>query len=78
MDLELNRVYLVDHRRKGKFKMQVHKTAPDGRGSNWVEGVIVDGVAYAKMQYNVRLPGEAITVCQSFCTWKLLDHESGL
>ncbi len=62
MELELNKTYKVKHRRKGSFTMKVTAVTSDV-----VSGIIVDGVAKAEMEYNVRDVGESISVDKSFC-----------
>ena len=62
MTPEINRIYNVNHSRKGRFTMRV-----DNVNGEWVCGQIVDGTATAMMDYNVKEAGEDITVRLSLC-----------
>ena len=55
--------YKVSHRRKGDFVMKI----TDNSDTEWVSGVIIEGVANAKSFDNVREKNDDITVRRSFC-----------
>jgi len=59
-DLLVGRVYRVHHSRKGTFTMRI-LTVDD----EWVSGELVDGIANAIVPYNVRGPGEKLTIRDS-------------
>lgn len=59
--MEVGKTYLVSHSRKGRFTFQVTEI-----NEIWVTGIIVEGVADAIMEYNVKVEGEEITVRASF------------
>jgi hypothetical protein len=59
-NIEVGKIYNVDHRRKGKFVAQV--TAINGE---WIDAVIVEGIAKAICDYNVAYEGEAICMRDS-------------
>ena len=56
------KVYNINHTRKGRFSMQVTDQC-----ETWLHGTIVDGVAQAILDHNIRLPGESISVRKSHC-----------
>lgn len=71
MKLIENEIYKVDHSRKGKFDMLVTKF---DENSEWVTGLITDGLANALNKDNVKKNGEEITVRKSFCNFKPLSN----
>lgn len=70
MTPEPNRIYRVNHSRKGRFVMRV-----DHVGEEWVHGFVVDGVAKAIMDYNIKEPGDPITVRLSHCQFQPMEAE---
>lgn len=63
-NLEVGKIYAVDHSRKGRFSMRV--TRCDGE---WTTGIIVNGTSGAMMSYNFTKPDGEITVRNEFCTF---------
>ena len=66
--IEVGKVYNVSHSRKGKFTMRI--LSIDGE---WVKGVVVDNVAKAMMDYNLKYSGDDITVRESHCHFSALN-----
>lgn len=64
MTIEVGKTYNVNHSRKGKFTLQVTSV-----GDEWIDGIIVAGMAKAIMSYNEVYKGEKITVRRSLCTF---------
>lgn len=62
-DIQIGKIYKVNHSRKGRFSIQV--TYSDAAT---IQGTIIDGVSDAILDYNIRLPGESITMKRSLCT----------
>lgn len=59
---EIGKVYEVRHSRKGNFVMRATKVSDE-----WLTGVILDGVAGAIMEDNVRDEGEEVSVRNTLC-----------
>lgn len=59
--LKIGREYEVRHQRKGTFQMRV-----TGLRGEWIDGIVTAGKANAIMIYNIVLPGEPITIRDSF------------
>jgi len=70
-ELEVGKVYKVFHRRKGGFTARIKSLSDD-----WVEMEIVEGVAEAMLDYNVKYTGETLKARQAFCTFTELEAES--
>jgi len=70
MTPEINRIYNVNHSRKGKFTMRVDSVTVD-----WAHGQVVDGTAKAMMNYNVKEAGDPITVRLSHCQFTPIPSE---
>lgn len=66
MNLENNKVYKVNHSRKGRFTMRTTDVSND----TWVTGEIVDGKTRTMLPENSRSEGETITVRKSFCKFE--------
>lgn len=62
MNVEIGKLYTVNHSRKGTFCMRV-----TGINGEWITGIVVDSVAKAIMEYNVKVSGDEITVRDSHC-----------
>jgi len=60
---EAGKYYKVNHTRKGRFSIRV--TLQD---KEWLSGTIIEGVARALCDYNVRETGEAVTLRKSHIT----------
>ena len=61
MELEIGRIYLVDHSRKGNFHMKVTAVS-----KQWIDGVIVD------VDENIKEISVTLRVWKSYCTFKEL------
>lgn len=70
-EIQIGNTYQVRHTRKGNFQMRV-----TGIGSEFVDGVVTDGVAGAMLEYNEVHEDEEITVRASFCTFTLIEAQS--
>jgi hypothetical protein len=63
--VEVGKTYKVDHCRKGKFTMKVSHVDDE-----WVHGHIVEGVALALMDYNIKEASEKISVRRSLAKFE--------
>ena len=56
-EYEIDNVYDILHSRKGRFHLKVSKI-----NEKWIEGTIVEGVADAMMDYNIKREGDFIII----------------
>lgn len=63
--VEVGKTYAVDHSRKGRFQLKVTKV-----NDEWVYGTVVEGVAAAQMEYNMREVGESVTLRREFASFR--------
>lgn len=62
MSIEIGKTYQVNHQRKGRFTLHITSASDE-----WVDGVVVSGVAEAALQGNEREAGEPISIRRSLC-----------
>ena len=60
--MKRGKIYLVKHTRKGNFRMKVIEDSGE-----WVSGIVIEGIANAIMDYNIKEEGEKITVRKGLC-----------
>jgi len=66
MVLEKNKVYKINHSRKGIFTMRM----TDVSGDTWVTGEILNGATRTMLPENSKRKGEELTVRKSFCSFE--------
>lgn len=64
MNIEVGKEYLVNHSRKGKFRILVSSVSEE-----WISGTITKGKAGAILSYNEVEQGEEITIRRSHCVF---------
>jgi len=64
MLIKVGKFYKVDHRRKGRFTIQISQTSDE-----WVTGVIVEGETNAIIHENKIYEGEEVTVRRTFTSF---------
>lgn len=62
--------YKIDHRRKGKFQVNITKITDE-----WYEGKMVDGVAASLTHEGVHFPGDNIRIRKALCDVYSLDED---
>ena len=63
--IEIGKIYLVNHDRKGQFVIKVTSVRDD-----FVTGIILNGHTSTMLHYNEQYEGELITIRMSLCGFK--------
>lgn len=75
MNLVPGKIYRINHSRKGQFLGRVLKQIGQ-EDDQWVTVEIVEGIADALLDYNVKTVGETVPIRMSLAEFELVEDKS--